>query len=53
MLARESETRLHGEREHERIRAGEREQLARNIAEVRKELPRFGRIEEELVTAPG
>jgi hypothetical protein len=50
MLARESETRLHGEREHERTRAAEREQLARSIAEIRKELPRFGRIDEELVT---
>jgi DNA repair exonuclease SbcCD ATPase subunit len=50
MMARETEARLQGEREQERMRVGERETVSRSIAEIRKELPRFGRIEEELVT---
>ena len=50
MLNKESEARLQTEREIERSRMGERETFARGIAEVRKELPRIGRLEEELVT---
>ena len=50
MLAKESEARLQTEREIERSRSSQREIVARGIAEVRKELPRFSRIEEELVT---
>ncbi len=50
MLQRESEARLQSEREQERARVAERELIARSIAEIRKELPRFGRIEEELVS---
>src|SRR5512140_1798930 len=50
MIARESEARLQNEREQERSRATEREMTARMVAEIRKELPRFGRIEEDLVT---
>lgn len=48
MLQRQDEQHAKDLREAERLRAGEREAAARNIAEVRKELPRFGRIEEEL-----
>ena len=35
-------------REHERLRGTDRETLSRGLNEVRKELNRFGRIEEEL-----
>ena len=48
MLQRQDEQHSKDLRESERLRAGEREAAARNIAEVRKELPRFSRIEEEL-----
>ncbi|MCB0250764.1 MAG: hypothetical protein KDI07_19475 [Anaerolineae bacterium] len=48
MLQRQDEQHAKDLRESERLRAGEREAAARNIAEVRKELPRFSRIEEEL-----
>ncbi|MCB0200419.1 MAG: hypothetical protein H6649_14855 [Caldilineae bacterium] len=48
MLQRQDEQHAKDLRESERLRAGERESAARNIAEVRKELPRFSRIEEEL-----
>jgi hypothetical protein len=50
MFSKETEARLTTEREGERNRLGDREAFARGIAEVRKELPRFGRLEEELVT---
>jgi hypothetical protein len=50
LLDKQSEARLQTEREIERARMSDREALARGIAEVRKELPRFGRIEEELVS---
>ncbi|MGB2774090.1 MAG: hypothetical protein WBF31_17410 [Anaerolineae bacterium] len=35
-------------RERERLRVSDRETVARNVSEIRKELNRFGRIEEEL-----
>lgn len=50
LLDKQSETRLQSEREIERARMSDREALARGIAEVRKELPRIGRAEEELVS---
>jgi hypothetical protein len=50
MLNKESEARLHSERETERSRMSERETIARAIAEVRKELPRLNHIDEALVT---
>jgi hypothetical protein len=50
LMSKETEARLQTERENDRARAGERESMARAIAEIRKELPRFGRIDEELVT---
>jgi len=49
MLHRETESRSQFEHEAERARSAERETFARAIAEIRKELPRFARIEEELV----
>ena len=48
MLHRQDEQRLQDQREAERIRATEREAISRGMSEVRKELPRFNRIEEEL-----
>ena len=48
MLQRQDEQRLQDQREADRIRAAEREAIARGMSEVRKELPRFNRIEEEL-----
>ena len=50
MLDKHTETRLQAERETERARLSDREILARGIAELRKELPRLGRVEEELAT---
>ena len=50
LLDRQTEARLTSEREAERARISDREGLSRGIAEVRKELSRIGRIEEELVT---
>lgn len=48
MLERREEQRLHDQRESDRARVSDREAFSRGIAEVRKELPRFNRIEEEL-----
>ena len=48
MLQRQEEQRLKDQREADRLRSAEREANARSLAEMRKELPRFGRIEEEL-----
>ena len=48
MLQRQEEQRLADQRESERLRGAEREAAARGLSEVRKELPRFSRIEEEL-----
>lgn len=50
MLQRQEEQRVQEVRDAERARLNDREAYARGISEVRKELPRFGRIEEELVT---
>jgi hypothetical protein len=50
LLDKQVEARLTVEREAERARISDREALSRGIAEVRKELSRIGRIEEELVT---
>ncbi len=49
LLDKQVEARLTAEREAERSRISDREALGRGIAEVRKELTRLGRIEEELV----
>lgn len=50
LLDKQVEARLTAERETERVRIADRDALSRGIAELRKELSRIGRIEEELVT---
>ncbi len=50
LLDKQTESRLHAERETERARLSDREATNRGIAEVRKDLQRLARIEEELVT---
>lgn len=50
LLDKQAETRLQSEREVERARLSDREALSRGIAEIRKELPRIGRVEEEIVS---
>ena len=50
MLDKQTEARLHAERESERARLSDREALSRSVAEIRKELSRVSRIEEDLVT---
>ena len=50
MLDKQTEARLQAEREAERARLSDREALGRSVAEIRKEIPRLARIEEELVT---
>ncbi len=49
MLDKQTEARLHAERESERARLSDREALSRSVAEIRKELSRVARIEEDLV----
>jgi hypothetical protein len=49
MFDKQTEERLHAERESERARLSDREALGRSVAEIRKELPRLTRIEEDLV----
>ncbi len=48
MLDKQTEGRLLTEREAERIRTSDREAFSRSLAEIRKDLPRLARIEEEL-----
>jgi DNA repair exonuclease SbcCD ATPase subunit len=50
MFDKQTEARLHAERDSERARLSDRESLGRGVAEVRKELSRLPRIEEDLVT---
>ncbi len=50
LLDKQTESRLHAERETERARLSDREATNRGIAEIRKDLQRLSRIEEELVT---
>ena len=50
MLDKQTEARMQAERETARARLSDRESLVRSIAEIRKELSRLGRIEEELAT---
>lgn len=49
LLNKEAEARMQFEREAERVRLGERETVARGLAELRKELSRLGKLEEEIV----
>jgi hypothetical protein len=50
LLDKQTEARLHAERESERARLSDREALGRSVAEIRKELARLARVEEDLVT---
>ena len=50
LLERRDEERKKGEREAVRLRAVEIEELHRAIGEIKKELPRIGRLEEEMPT---
>jgi chromosome segregation ATPase len=50
LLDKQTEARLNSERDAERARVTDRDALGRGIAEVRKELTRIARIEEDLVT---
>jgi hypothetical protein len=50
MLDKQSESRLGVDREAERVRSSDREAFSRSLAEIRKDLLRLPRIEEELVT---
>jgi len=50
LLERRDEERKKGEREAARLRAVEVEELHRAIGEIKKELPRIGRLEEEMPT---
>jgi chromosome segregation ATPase len=49
LLDRQTEARLNSERDAERARVTDRDALSRGIAELRKELTRIARIEEDLV----
>jgi len=48
LLDKGTESRLQAEREAERARTSDREAVSRNLSEIRKELLRVGRMEEEL-----
>jgi chromosome segregation ATPase len=50
MLDKQTESRLGVDREAERVRSSDREAFSRSLAEIRKELLRLPRIEEELST---
>ena len=50
LLERREEERKKGEREAARLRVIEIEELNRTIAEVKKELPRIGKVEDEMPT---
>ncbi|MBW7881784.1 MAG: hypothetical protein H3C34_03955 [Caldilineaceae bacterium] len=50
LVERAYEERVSGQRELERARMADREMLSREISEVRRELPRIGRLEEALQT---
>ena len=48
LVERGDEDRVQAQRELERARLGDREMLSREIGEVRRELPRIGRVEEAI-----
>lgn len=50
VVERSEEARVQAQRDLERARLGDREMLAREISELRRELPRIGRIEEAIGT---
>lgn len=53
LVEREEESRIKAQREVERARLSDREALSREVSEVRRELPRLGRIEESLTARQG
>lgn len=53
LISREEETRSQSIRELERTRLNDREALTREIGEVRRELPRIGRLEETVESRRG
>jgi hypothetical protein len=50
MLDKQTESRLAVDRESERVRTSDRQAMSRSLAEIRKDLPRIARMEEELGT---
>src|SRR5512136_3073250 len=50
MLDKQTESRLAADREAERVRSSDREAFSRSLAEIRKDLMRLPRVEEELGT---
>jgi hypothetical protein len=48
LVERAYEERVSGQRELERARMSDREMLSREVSEVRRELPRIGRLEESI-----
>ena len=50
MLDKHTESRLQADRESERMRVSDRDAFSRNLAEIRKDLLRLPRVEEELGT---
>lgn len=50
IVERSEEARTQAQRDLERARLGDREMLAREISELRRELPRIGRVEEAIDT---
>jgi hypothetical protein len=50
MLDKQTESRLVADREAERVRSSDREAFSRSLAEIRKDLMRLARVEEELGT---
>ncbi len=53
LVDREEDARVQSIRDLERARLGDREALSREIGEVRRELPRIGRVEETLQSRKG
>ena len=53
MLDRADESRAQAAREYERARLADREAMTREISEVRRELPRIGRVEEAVELRKG
>jgi hypothetical protein len=48
MLDKQAESRLAADREAERVRTSDREAFSRSLAEIRKDLPRLSRVEEQM-----
>jgi len=50
LVEREEEARIKAQRELERSRLSDREAISREVSEVRRELPRIGRVEEAITS---